>query len=144
MMMWWFGHVFINRDNPESIALAPEYDEANKLKENSAMLKIKLFFASLRDKYENYIDLRETRRALKPLDDHLLDDIGLSRSDWQALMHGHTVVRQQILSRLPKRRVVTKDALPLADVLPDGLPVIEQNVSTSPEPAANDCEACAA
>ena len=143
-MMWWFGHVFINRKSPESIILAPQYDETNKLKENSAMLKIKLFFAFLKDKYENYIDLRETRQALKSLDDHLLDDIGLSRSDWQALMHGHTVVRQQILSRLPKRRVVTKDALPLADVLPDGLPALEQKVFTSSESAANDCEACAA
>lgn len=143
-MMWWFGHVFIDRNNPERIALMPEYDEANKLKENSAMLKIKLFFAFLKKKYENHIDLRETRRALQPLDDHLLDDVGLSRSDLQALMHGHAVARQQVLSRLPKRSVAPQNALSPADVVPEGLPALKQNMLTSPKRAANDCEACAA
>ncbi len=143
-MMWWFGHVFVDRNGPERIVLVPEYDEADKLKEKTTMLKIKLFFAYLKNKYDNYLDLRETRRVLKPLDDHLLNDIGLSRSDLQALMDGHAVARQKVLTRLPKRRVPMQQALSLVGELPEGLPAIGQNVVKNPEHAANDCEACAA
>ena len=143
-MIWWFGHVFVDRTSPERITLVPEYDEADNLKEKTAMLKIKLFFAFLKNKYDNYIDLRETRRALQPLGDHILHDIGLSQADLDALMHGRPVARQQVLTRLSKRRFPTEKALPLVGALPEALPALVQNVVANPGGAANDCEACVA
>lgn len=143
-MMWWYGHVFVNRNNPQAIIVAPKPDTGNPPKERKLMLKINLFFAFLKGKFTDYTDLRETRRVLKPLDDHMLHDIGLSRTDWHALMEGEAVARKQVLARLPRRSLPVHKVAAHTEVLPEELPKVVKRVVTNQQNASNDCAACAA
>jgi len=89
-MHWWFGHVFINRDLPVPTQAAPEKSKKPSWLGNLIHQSLTLLTQKIKKRAELY-QLRSQHRHLS---DHLLQDIGRTRSEWDQMIAGKKVARQ--------------------------------------------------
>nr|CAA6825917.1 MAG: Unknown protein [uncultured Thiotrichaceae bacterium] len=89
-MHWWFGHVFINRNLPVLPQITPEKNQKASWLGTLARKSLTLLIKKIREKAE----LAHLRSQHRHLSDHLLQDIGYTRLEWEQLIAGKAVTRQ--------------------------------------------------